>query len=123
MSESNCTSEQAMTALSYLRQCFGGYTLPQQEERAFLRLFVTLPPSAIRTAVDELVRKADRRPSPNDVAQIVRKQRPVTATTNPDPLPDHDPAAVSGHVTRLKAQLRAAGAKYPADDKRRARAS
>lgn len=70
-----CTSEQAISALGYLRQAFGGFSIPEQEERAHLRLFGTCTPSELQEAFDELVTVTNRRPSPNEVAQRVKQVR------------------------------------------------
>lgn len=100
------TSDDALAALGYLTRCFGGFAIPDDEQRAFLRLFVRFPASTVRDAIDSLVVKSHRRPSPNDLAQEMRKGRPaVRDTRTRDPLPDVDPAEVSRHVAELKALI------------------
>ena len=100
----SCTSEQAIAALGYLRHSFGGYPLSPEEERPYLRLFRTLEPTALRDAIDSLVRKADRRPSPNEIAAEVRKSRPRVAPCPSEPPPDVDPEQVSRHIAAIKAE-------------------
>lgn len=102
----SCTSEQAIAALGYLRHSFGGYPLSPEEERPYLRLFRTLEPAALRDAIDSLVRKADRRPSPNEIAAEVRKNRPRVAPCPSEPVPDVTPEYVSEKVRELKGLLR-----------------
>ena len=102
----SCTSEQAIAALGYLRHSFGGYPLSPEEERPYLRLFRTLEPTALRDAIDSLVRKADRRPSPNEIAAEVRKSRPRVVARPSEPVPDVDPEYVSEKVRELKELLR-----------------
>lgn len=106
-----CTSDQAIAALGYLRHSFGGYPLSPEEERPYLRLFRTLAPVELRDAIDSLVRKADRRPSPNEIAAEIRKQRraSVAATCTREPWPEPSPEGaerVAAHIAEIK---RAAG--------------
>lgn len=100
----NCTPEQAQQALDYLRHAFGGWEIPDMERRAHLRMFLNFPPQTIRKAIDELVRKSDRRPSPNDIAQMARGGRPRTPDTrNQDPWPESSPESVSRHLDEIRA--------------------
>lgn len=103
MSAEPCTIEQAEAALGYLTRCFGGYKIPDDESRAFVRLFRNYTPAEVARAVDELVLKADRRPSPWEVATQLRGRRPaVPDTRNAEPWPASTPEAVSQHVAELR---------------------
>lgn len=100
------TSEEAMAAVGYLTRCFGGFVIPEDEKRGFLRLFVKFPVDVARDAIDALVIKSQRRPSPNELAQEMRRKRPAVADTrNPEPWPDPTPVSVSRHVAALKSLL------------------
>jgi hypothetical protein len=82
-------SDEALAALGYLRSAFGGWPIPEAEERAHLRLFRTCTRAELVQAIDELVRVSDRRPSPNDIAQRVRRVR-RSARSAPAPPPDQE---------------------------------
>lgn len=102
----NCDSNEAMKALSYLTRSFGGFKIPEDEQRSFLRLFRKFSPATVAAAIDELVVKSSRRPSPNELAQAMRKSRPAVADTrSPEPLPDVDPAEVARRVAELKLMI------------------
>ena len=77
----NCDATEAMKALSYLTRSFGGFKIPEDEQRSFLRLFRKFSPATVAAAIDELVVKSSRRPSPNELAQAMRKSRPAVADT------------------------------------------
>jgi len=100
-----CTSEESLAAVGYLARCFGGFSIPDDETRAFLRLFVKFPPRAVRDAIDELVLRAQRRPSPNDVAQVLRKRQPLPDTRNSEPLPDVSPDDVRRHLDAIRSAV------------------
>lgn len=101
--EATCTTGEATAALGYLTRCFGGFKIPDDEQRAFLRLFVKFPVADVRRAIDESVLKADRRPSPHDLAVKLRPLRPaVSDTRNREPVPDVTPDVVSHHVAEIK---------------------
>ena len=101
----NCDSNESMKALGYLTRSFGGYGIPDDEQRSFLRLFRKFPPAVVNAAIDELVVKSSRRPSPNDLAQVMRKSRPAVADTRTaEPWPEPPaPEVVSEYVRKLKA--------------------
>ncbi len=44
MSDSKCSPDQAIAAVGYLRHSFGGWLIPDQEERAHLRMFLNFTP-------------------------------------------------------------------------------
>lgn len=103
------TSEEAMAAVGYLTRCFGGFVIPEDEKRGFLRLFVKFPVDVARDAIDALVIKSQRRPSPNELAQEMRRKRPAVADTRtPDQRPDADPAYVAQKVAELKRLVKGA---------------
>lgn len=103
MSDQRCTSEQATAAVGYLARCWGGFSIPDDEKRAFLRLFTHYPPAVVSRAIDDLVRASDRRPSPADLASKLRPMRPsVPDTRNTEPIPEVDPEHVSAQVRAIK---------------------
>lgn len=78
-----CTSEEAITAIGYLGRCFGGYGIPDSERSGYVRLFRKFTVTEIRDAIDRLVVKADRRPSPNEVAQELKLVRHAVRSQGP----------------------------------------
>lgn len=90
-----CTSEQAIAATSHLNNSFGGYPMTPDDRRPYLRLFATFTPEAVRGAIDHLARSwtGARRPSANDVAQVVAMLRPETTRRHGDQYLDEIPSA------------------------------
>lgn len=78
MSAELCTSEQAITALGYLNNSFGGYPMTPEESRPYLRLFRNFDAAEVQLAIDTLARgwTAARRPMPNDVAKTIAAAKP-----------------------------------------------
>ena len=110
MSAPLCTSEQAIAALGYLRNSFGGYGIPEPEGRPYLRLFRNFTAQEVQDAIDALTRIADRRPSPNEIAQQIRARRPSRRADGPYlcDIPTSDltmPAEFSDRVSELRSRL------------------
>lgn len=94
MTDRVCTEDEAVEAVEYHRQCWGGFPIPDPERRAFVRLFRTCTVTEVRTAIDDLVRVADRRPAPGDLGQrvrLIRRRARLEAITEPygDAVPAH----------------------------------
>lgn len=70
-----CDTNQAMAAVSYFRHAFGGWALPEQEQRAFLRMCRNFTPTEVQGAIDELVKTSGRRPGVNEVATKAKALR------------------------------------------------
>lgn len=100
------TSEEAIALVGYLRHAFGGYTLSPDEERPYLRLFRRSDQLAVRNAIDDLVRTASRRPSPNEIAQQMAKRRPVPSTQSAEEWPEITPEDVARHIAECRAMIR-----------------
>jgi hypothetical protein len=114
MSAEMCTSEQAITALGYFNNSFGGYPMTPDEQRPYLRLFLGFAPAEVQAAIDKLARgwTAARRPMPNDVAQVIQASKPkVRASEGPylaevefEPPPD-----LSDRIASLRELAKGAG--------------
>lgn len=103
IAEKTCTSEEAISAVGHIARCWGGFAIPDDEKRAFMRLFVTYPPAAVGSAIDNLVRAAGRRPSPADLGGELRRTLPAVRDTRPtDPWPEITPENVSRHIAELR---------------------
>ena len=101
-----CTSDQAKEALDYLRQAFGGYTIPEQERRADLRLFMGYPLADVEAAIDDLVKQStNRRPSPSDISQAIRAR--IRQVSEQKPARDsYGPVVPSEEVPAILAVIR-----------------
>lgn len=117
-SHTPCTSDQALRALSALQSAFGGYPIPDDDKREFLRLFGRHTAPAVRRAIDEAVERFPRRrPAPNELAELIRlAQPPVRDTRTSEPWPpmtEEGAARVSERIQAIKARAGLVGTTAP----------
>lgn len=77
MPDEPCTSAEAISALGYLRHSFGGYEIPDQEQRSHLRTFRKFTKDEVLAAIEKL-KGQHRRPSPSDIEGAVLAERVAT---------------------------------------------
>lgn len=71
----HCDSTQALAALTYLRHSFGGWEIPEAEQRSHLRTFRKATPAEITNAIESL-KGSTRRPSPAEIESAIAGRRP-----------------------------------------------
>lgn len=108
MSDELCTSEQAIAALGYLRHSFGGWEIPEAEQRSHLRTFRKATPAEVQDAIEKL-KGHGRRPSPAEIESTIAGTRGKPTRRHGDvylhEIPPEEitpPDAVSVYVAQLK---------------------
>lgn len=118
----SCTSEQAVGRVQYLRHAFGGYAIPDTEDRALVRLFLHFSPEEITRVIDRLLlTKPERRPGPSELAEGLKELRcgpdpkvhedlmrrfaawdPENPTPYVEPVNDADPDEAKRHLDAIR---------------------
>jgi hypothetical protein len=81
-----CSSEEAIAAVGYLRHSFGGFEIPEMEERSLLRTFRKFSKKEVTDAI-ERSKSNTRRPSPADLeSSIITARAKARRDAAPSPL-------------------------------------
>lgn len=122
----SCSSEQAIRRVQYLRQVFGGYAIPDGEDRALVRLFLHYSPEEITRVIDDLVfKKPERRPGADELSFHLKELRcgpdlrardelhrrfaawdPENPTEYVEPHNPADPEVVAERINEIREQIK-----------------